>query len=92
MKYTPPSPEELQHLKDELGFTSLQMAELFGLSSGRHWRSYTEQNNPRSIGAQTLFFGLSRLELDEATIARVLKRMRQAGAHVDLATDGEQGQ
>ncbi len=91
MKYKAPSAEELQRLKDELGLSSAQMAKLFGLSSGRHWRGYTETNKPRSISAQTLFFGLARKELGAEAIARVLERMRQAGATIDLDTDGEQG-
>ena len=90
--YTPPSPEDLQRLKDELGLSSAQMAELFGLSSGRHWRSYTEKNNPRTISAQTLFFGLARIELDGPSVKRVFDRMRQAGAHVEQETDGGQEQ
>lgn len=93
MKYTPPTPQDLQRLKDELGLSSVQMAELFGLSSGRHWRSYTGGTDIRSVSAPTLFFAAARLELDEATIARVLERMRQAGASIDLSADaGEQEQ
>jgi hypothetical protein len=90
MKYTAPSAEELQRLKDELGLSSAQMAKLFGLSSGRHWRGYTETGEKRrDISAQTLFFGLARDELDAAAIARVLERMRQAGATIELDTPGE---
>ncbi|TCK43971.1 hypothetical protein B0G84_2319 [Paraburkholderia sp. BL8N3] len=93
MTYNPPSPEELQRLKDELGLSSAQMADLFGLSSGRHWRSYTEKGNPRSISAQTLFFGLARLELSDAELTRVTARMRRVGASIDLsAAGGEQEQ
>lgn len=87
MKYTPPSPASLQRLKDELGKSSVKMAELFGLSSGRHWRSYTGDINPRTISAQTLFFGIAQLELDPKTMARVLQRMREAGAEIDLSPE-----
>lgn len=89
MKYTAPSAEELQRLKDELGLSSAQMAKLFGLSSGRHWRGYTETGATRQISAQTLFFGLARDELDAAAIDRVLERMRRAGATIELDTPGE---
>lgn len=89
MKYTAPSAEELQHLKDELGLSSAQMAKLFGLSSGRHWRGYTETNATRQISAQTLFFGLAQDELDAEAISRVLERMRRAGATIELDTTGE---
>lgn len=86
MKYTAPSPEELQRLKDETKLKSHEMAELFGLSSGRHWRSYTESNRPRTISAQTLFFGIARRELDPATLELVLTAMRAVGATIDLDT------
>lgn len=90
MKYTAPSAEDLQRLKDELGLSSAQMAKLFGLSSGRHWRGYTENGDKRrEISAQTLFFGLAQDELDAEAIARVLERMRQAGATIDLESAGE---
>ena len=89
MKYKAPSAEELQRLKDELGLSSAQMAKLFGLSSGRHWRGYTETGATRQISAQTLFFGLARDELSAEAIERILARMRQAGATIDLDTAGE---
>jgi hypothetical protein len=89
MKYTAPSAEDLQRLKDELGLSSAQMAKLFGLSSGRHWRGYTQTGERREISAQTLFFGLAQRELGAEAIARVLERMRQAGATIDLDTAGE---
>ena len=93
MKYKAPSAEELQRLKDELGLSSAQMAKLFGLSSGRHWRGYTQTGpeKPRQISAQTLFFGLARDELSAEAIERILARMRQAGATIDLDSAGERG-
>lgn len=95
MRYTPPPPEDLERLKEQLGYSSTQMAELFGIATGRQWRRYTSQStdpqNRRDMGMHMLFYAMARLELDEATIERVLDRMRQTGAHVDLsAPDGEQ--
>jgi hypothetical protein len=91
MKYEPPSVEDLLRLKAELGLSSTQMAELFGISTGRQWRKYTSSTDRRDMGMHMLFFAMARLELDEATIERVLDRMRQMGAHVDLsAPAGEQ--
>jgi catechol 2,3-dioxygenase-like lactoylglutathione lyase family enzyme len=88
MKYQAPTPEDLQRLKDELGLKSHEMAELFGLSSGRHWRYYTgETDKPRTMSAATLFFGLARLTLSDADIERVTELMRKAGATVDLSPD-----
>ncbi|MBB5458693.1 XRE family transcriptional regulator [Paraburkholderia sp. Cpub6] len=84
MKYTPPTPENLQHLKDELGLSSAQMAELFGLSSGRHWRSYTGGADIRSVSASTLFFAMARLKLSPEAVEIVLDAMRSLGATIDL--------
>jgi hypothetical protein len=90
MQYQPPPPEELARLKDELGLSSAQMAKLFGLSGGRHWRKYTGGEEPQGISPQVLFFAMARLELDAATVARVLERMRKLGAVIDLESSGEQ--
>lgn len=87
--YSPPTPEELRKLKETLGYTGEQMASLFGLAGNNQWRKYTGGEQPRDMSAQMLFFGLARLELDEKAIARVLDRMRQVGATIDLAPDGE---
>lgn len=95
MLYLPPSPEDLARLKEELGLSSAQMANLFGLSGGRHWRKYTGGEQPQPISPLPLFFAAARMELDEKTIEKVLQRMRHIGATIDLnadspAPDGEQ--
>ncbi|MGK2829259.1 XRE family transcriptional regulator [Ralstonia pseudosolanacearum] len=86
MHYAPPTPEQLEALKQQLGLSSEQMAALFGLATGRQWRRYlsADPNNRREMGAHMLFFAMARLELDEKAINRVLKRMRQIGAVIDL--------
>ncbi|GAA0808899.1 XRE family transcriptional regulator [Cupriavidus gilardii] len=80
--YSAPTPAQLALFKQELGLSSTQMAELFGISEGRQWRKYT--GGDRDISLQMLFFGLARLELDEATIERIFDRMRKVGAIVDV--------
>lgn len=92
MRYAPPTPEQLEALKQELGLNSGQMADLFGLATGRQWRRYlsTDPNNRRDMGAHMLFFAMARLELDEATVNRVLDRIRAIGAAIDLGADPAQ--
>lgn len=99
MHYKPPQPEDIERLKKELGLDGTQMAELFGVAGNRAFRRYTSKSddtkNKRELGAHMLFFAMARLELDAATIERVLQRMRRVGATIDLnadspAPDGEQ--
>ncbi|CAM2158384.1 XRE family transcriptional regulator [Paraburkholderia tropica] len=84
--YTAPSPDDMERLKQELGKSSTEMAELFGVSSGRQWRKYmaADANNSRDMGMHMLFFAMARLELDPQTLERVLDRMRAAGATIEL--------
>ncbi|NSX05105.1 XRE family transcriptional regulator [Cupriavidus gilardii] len=84
MSYSPPSPAQLAALKQELGMSSAQMADLFGVSDGRQWRKYS--GGEREISMQMLFFGIARLELDEQTIARLFNRMRALGASLSEET------
>lgn len=91
MRYSPPKPEDLQRLKNELGLTGEQMAELFGVAGGQQWRKYTGGAQPREMAPQMLFFGAARLALSEDELTRVLDRMREIGADVDLRTDDTPG-
>ncbi|KVM66036.1 hypothetical protein WJ61_30695 [Burkholderia ubonensis] len=85
-QYSPPSPEDLERLKEQLGKSSGDMADLFSLANGRQWRRYlsTDPNNRRDMGMHMLFFAMARLELDPKTLDRVLNRMREVGATIEL--------
>jgi hypothetical protein len=94
MHYTPPTPEDLDRLKDELGYSSAQMADLFGVANGRQWRRYTSKSdglaNHRDMGLHMLFFAMARLQLSPEVIEAIVQRMRSAGAAVDLSVpDGD---
>ena len=91
MHYEPPTPEDLERLKFELGKSSGGMADLFGVTTGRQWRRYLSdnENNKREVSAHMLFFAMARLELSAEAIERILARMRQAGATIDLESAGE---
>ncbi|HDR9274886.1 TPA: XRE family transcriptional regulator [Burkholderia vietnamiensis] len=88
-QYSPPSPEDLERIKEQLGKSSGDMADLFGLANGRQWRRYLsiDPNNRREMGMHMLFFAMARLELDAATIERILNRMRAAGATIELDSE-----
>jgi hypothetical protein len=93
MNYTPPKPEDLERLKGELQYSSADMANLFGVTTGRQWRRYTSKNTEagvhREMSAHMLFFAMARLELTSKEIDRVLSRMRKVGAQIDLSPSGE---
>lgn len=89
MRYTPPKPDDLQRLKNDLGRTGEEMAELFGVAGGQQWRKYTGGAQPREMAPQMLFFGAARLALSATELERVLARMRDIGADVEL--DGNPG-
>lgn len=80
--YTPPSPEDLQTLKNNLGYTGKRMAELACVGE-QHWRKYTGGAAPKPMPYPNLFHLAAQLELGPEELARVLNRMRSIGAKVD---------
>ncbi|HDR9802411.1 TPA: XRE family transcriptional regulator [Burkholderia cenocepacia] len=89
IKYTPPSPEDLSALKNSLGMTGKQMAELAWLAGDQHWRKYTNPNpdTGRQMNPQMLFTMMAQLELDSETLERILNRMRAVGATIELDSE-----
>lgn len=81
--YTPPTPEDLARLKDELGLTGNQMADLAGLAGSNHWRKYTGGESPRVMGLHMLFFMAAQLELEPDELQRVLRKMKEIGASIN---------
>ena len=45
--YKHPPAQDLAKLKDELGLTGKQMADLCWLAGDQHWRKYTNPRDPR---------------------------------------------
>ncbi|ALM85055.1 helix-turn-helix transcriptional regulator [Bordetella sp. N] len=79
MAYIPPTPEDLQVLKDELGYTGKQMAALACVGE-QHWLKYTGGATPRSLEFSNLFHMAAVLELSEDDLERIHQRMRAIGA------------
>jgi hypothetical protein len=82
MAYTPPTPDDLQRLKTDLGYTGRQMAALACVGE-QHWRKYTGGATPRSIEYPNLFHLAAQLVLSPEDVARVQAKMREIGADVD---------
>jgi hypothetical protein len=87
--YLPPSAADMESLKQQLGKSSTEMAELFGVSTGRQWRKYmsADANNRRDMGMHMLFYAAAQLELDTATLDRVFEKMRSLGAIIEISDE-----
>lgn len=81
--YTPPIPQDLACLKDRLGYTGTQMAELASVSSNSQWRKYTGGATPRPLNLHMCFFMAARLALSEQELGRIAAAMQDMGAIVD---------
>lgn len=67
-----------------LAYTGEHMAELFGVAGGPQWRKYTGGITPREMSPQMLFFGAARLVLTDDEFGRVLEKMREIGATIEV--------
>ncbi|WP_129991820.1 XRE family transcriptional regulator [Rahnella sp. CFA14(1/10)] len=81
-EYTPPTPEELEKLKTDLGYTGAQMADLAGVASNSQWRKYTGGAEPRAMSPHILFFMAAQLTLTDAETQRVIDKMKDIGANI----------
>lgn len=79
-EYTPPTPEDLERLKSELGYTGNQMADIAGVASNSQWRKYTGGAEPRAMSPHILFFMAAQLALSDDELDRVIKKMADIGA------------
>ena len=81
-EYSPPTTDDLIRLKDELGYTGNQMADLAGVASNSQWRKYTGGESPRDMSPHILFFMAAQLALSEEDLNKVLKKMQDIGAEI----------
>lgn len=81
-EYTPPTPDDLNHLKEQLGYTGTQMADLAGVASNSQWRKYTGGESPRAMSPHILFFVAAQLVLNEQELTSILDKMRDIGADI----------
>ncbi|TNV16117.1 XRE family transcriptional regulator [Buttiauxella sp. B2] len=80
--YTPPSPDDLECFKSELGFTGNQMAELAGIASNSQWRKYTGGESPRAMSPHILFYMAAQLSLNSDDLNKIIKKMKEIGADI----------
>ena len=85
--YVPPSPQNLRDLKDRLGYTGQQMADLFGLAGNNQWRKYTGGDEPRPMSLPMLFLAGALLH-PNFRAKEIFDWCREIGATVELSDDG----
>jgi transcriptional regulator with XRE-family HTH domain len=95
LHYVPPSPQNLRDLKQQLGYSGRQMADLFGLASAQQWHKYCGGSEPREMSLPMLFLAGALLHPD-GTVTDVFTWCRAVGATVEItesvsrqAPDGE---
>ncbi len=81
-EYTPPTPEDLERLKSELGYTGNQMADIAGVASNSQWRKYTGGAEPRAMSPHILFFIAAQLALSDDELDCILNKMVDIGATI----------
>ena len=82
--YTAPTIDDLAHLKEQLGLTGAQMADLAALGGSHQWRKYTGGQSPREMNVHMLFFIAAQLTLTDAQLHKVVDKMRDIGADVQI--------
>lgn len=85
--YIPPAPDDLNQLKERLGYTGNQMAELAGVSSNSQWRKYTGGGEPRAMSPHILFYMAAQLVLSESELNKILRKMVELGAEINPSPD-----
>ncbi|WP_431068215.1 XRE family transcriptional regulator [Ralstonia holmesii] len=89
MLFRSPTVAQMKQWKEKLQFSGAQMAQILGLKTARRWRDYADENKPQGIPPANLFMGAALVTLSQDEIDRVLDTMREVGATIDLAADGE---
>ncbi|MBN3811711.1 hypothetical protein [Paraburkholderia sp. Ac-20347] len=94
MQYQPLPQAGLRRLKEELGFTNSQMAELFGVSTSGQFHKYTSDKEKREMGFHVLMYGMLNLALLRGMritrIEQLFELAREYGAVIKLDAAGEQ--
>lgn len=81
--YTAPTTDDLVRLKEQLGFTGNQMADLAMLAGNSQWRKYTGGSSPRSISPHMLFFIAAQLTLSDDELKKIIDKMIDIGAIIE---------
>lgn len=97
MHYEPIPREGLQRLKEELAYTNGQMADLFGLATGRQFHKYLSTEYQRVMGFHVLMYGMLGVAFHRrirvSSVEVLFEIAREYGATIDLsAPDGDSEQ
>jgi hypothetical protein len=93
MHYKPPPQAELRRLREDLQFTNGQMANMFGVATGRQFHKYLSEEDKREMGFHVLMYGMAQWQLMSGPITsmeQLYERARQIGAMVNFSEDVEE--
>lgn len=95
MHYEPPPAAELRRLRDELGFKNPEMADMFGIATGRQFHKYLseKEQDKREMGFHVLMYGMLQLALRRGIKVRNVEQLhelaRSFGAVIELEPVGD---
>ncbi|HEX8590727.1 XRE family transcriptional regulator [Pseudomonas sp.] len=80
--YRAPTSDDLARLKEQLGYTRPQMADLAGLGKGSQWSKYASPSANREISMHMHFYMAALLTLSAEQLEQVVITMGSQGADV----------
>ncbi|WP_234775159.1 hypothetical protein [Paraburkholderia tropica] len=93
MQYQPLPQAGLRRLKEELGYTNSQMAELFGVSTSGQFHKYLSDKDTREMGFHVLMYGMLGLALLRGVrvtrVDQLYDLAREYGAVIKVDIAGE---
>jgi hypothetical protein len=84
IKYEAPTPKDLRDLKDRLGYSGKQMADLFGLASAQQFRKYCGDSAPREMSLPMLFLAGALLHPSKRVVD-IFVWCKEVGAKIEFA-------
>lgn len=83
IRYTAPTPQNLRDLKDRLGYSGRQMADLFGLASSQQWHKYCGGKDAREMSLPMLFLAGALLQPSKRMVD-IFVWCREVGAQIEI--------
>lgn len=80
----------LRQLKEELGYTNSQMADVFGITTGRQFHKYLSDEDKREMGFHVLMYGMANWQLMHGPITSI-EQLHALGRELGAIIEMEDG-